>query len=75
MQNREAIKSAIERNVRAVSARPSVGQGTAVTKVSWRHGLTCDAEDGPWKFTVGMTDKEIERLERELEIERGTGSR
>jgi uncharacterized OsmC-like protein len=57
MQNRDAIKTAIERNVRAVSARPSVGQGTAVTKVRWRHGLTCDVEDGPWKFVVGMTEK------------------
>jgi uncharacterized OsmC-like protein len=57
VQNREVIKSALERNVRAVAARPSVGQGTAVTKVNWRHGLTCEAEDGPWKFTVGMTDK------------------
>ncbi len=57
MQNRDAIKTAIERNVRAVSARPSVGQGTAVTKVHWRHGLTCDVEDGPWKFVVGMTEK------------------
>lgn len=57
MQNREVIKTAIERNVRAIAARPSVGQGTAVTKVQWRHGLTCEAVDGPWKFTVGMTDK------------------
>lgn len=57
MQNREVIKTAIERNARAVAAHPSVGQGTAVTKVRWRHGLTCDAEEGQWKFTVGMTDK------------------
>jgi uncharacterized OsmC-like protein len=57
MQNRETIKAALERNVRAVSARPSVGQGTAVTKVHWRHGLTCDVEDGPWKFVVGMNEK------------------
>ena len=57
MQNREAIKTALERNVRAVTARPSIGRGTAVTKVRWRHGLTCDVEDGPWKLVVGMTDK------------------
>lgn len=57
MQNREVIRTAIERNARVVAAHPSVGQGTAVTKVRWRHGLTCDAEEGPWKFTVGMTDK------------------
>jgi len=57
MQNQEAIKTAIDRNVRAVGARPSVGQGTAVTKVHWRHGLTCDVEEGPWKLVVGMTEK------------------
>ena len=57
MQNREVIKEALERNVRAVTARPSVGQGTAVTKVHWRHGLTCDVVDGPWKLAVGMTEK------------------
>ncbi len=57
MQNREVIKTAMERNVRAITAHPSAGRGTAVTKVRWRHGLTCDAEDGPWKIVVGMTDK------------------
>ena len=57
MQNQEVIKTAMDRNVRAVTARPSVGQGTAVTKVHWRHGLTCDVEEGPWKLVVGMTEK------------------
>jgi uncharacterized OsmC-like protein len=57
VQNRELIKNALERNARVVQARPAVGQGTAVTKVRWRHGLTCDVEDGPWTFAVGMTDK------------------
>ena len=53
----EAIRTAIERNVKAVSLRPSVGQGTAITKVTWREGLTCDVEEGPWKLVVGMTEK------------------
>lgn len=51
------IKEALERNVKVVSARPSVGQGTAVTKVTLHPGLACDVEDGPWKFSVGMTEK------------------
>ena len=51
------IKAALERNVRVMEARPSVGQGTAVTKVTLKHGLACDVEDGPWKFSVGMTEK------------------
>ena len=55
--SQEVIKTAIERNVRAVSLRPSVGQGTAITKVTWREGLTCDVEEGPWKLVAGMTEK------------------
>jgi uncharacterized OsmC-like protein len=57
MQDSETIRAALERNVRAITHRPSVGRGTAVTRVRWRHGLTCEAVDGPWKLTIGMTDK------------------
>ena len=57
MQNRETIKSALDRNVAAITAQPSAGQGTAVTRVHWRHGLTCAVDDGPWKLVVGMTGK------------------
>ena len=52
-----AIKTALERNVKAVTARPSVGQGTAVTTVTLHPGLACAVQDGPWRFTVGMTEK------------------
>jgi uncharacterized OsmC-like protein len=57
MATATAIKEALERNVKVVSARPSVGQGTAVTRVTLHPGLACDVEDGPWKFSVGMTEK------------------
>jgi len=57
MSSPDAIKAALERNVKVLSARPSVGQGTAVTKVTLHPGLACDVEDGPWKFSVGMTEK------------------
>ena len=57
MSSATAIKEALERNVKVVAARPSVGQGTAVTKVTLHPGLTCNVEDGPWKFSVGMTEK------------------
>ena len=40
-----------------MSMRPSLGQGTAVTKVTLRDGLTCDVEDGAWKLTVDMSAK------------------
>jgi hypothetical protein len=57
MSSPETIKAALERNVKVVTARPAVGQGTAVTKVTLSPGLVCDVEDGPWRFSVGMTDK------------------
>lgn len=57
MPHNDDIRTALERNVKVVSARPSVGQGTAVTKVTLRPGLTADVEEGPWKFTAGMTEK------------------
>jgi uncharacterized OsmC-like protein len=53
----ETVRAALERNARAVEARPSVGQGTAVTRVRLEPGLTCEVVEGPWSFTVGMTEK------------------
>lgn len=51
------IREALERNVKAVSLRPSVGQGTARTTVRLREGLACDVEDGGWRFSAGMSEK------------------
>lgn len=56
-QNAEAIRTALERNERAVALRPSVGRGTARTAVTWRGGLSCEVTEGPWRFVVGMTEK------------------
>jgi uncharacterized OsmC-like protein len=55
--DRRDVATAIERNVKAVTLRPSVGQGTAVTKARLRDGLACDIEEGPWKLVAGMTEK------------------
>lgn len=57
MEGDEKVRVAIERNVKAVSLRPSVGQGTAVTRVRLRPGLACEVEEGSWRLSVGMTDK------------------
>lgn len=51
------IATTIERNVKAVTIRPSVGQGTAVTRATLRDGLACDIQEGPWKLVAGMTEK------------------
>ena len=57
MSTNAAIKTALDRNVKVIEARPSIAQGTAVTKVTLHPGRSCDVEDGPWKFSVGMTEK------------------
>jgi len=57
MEGAETIKSALERNVKAVTLRPSVGQGTAVTKARLAPGLACEVTEGPWHMTVGMSEK------------------
>lgn len=51
------IKDAIERQAKRIEASPSIAQGTAVTKVTLSPGLACQVEDGPWKFSAGMTEK------------------
>ncbi len=53
----ETIRSAFRRNRRALELRPSVGQGTARTRVTLREGLTCDIEDGKWKLVADMSEK------------------
>ncbi len=50
----EGIREALERNVKAVTLRPSVGQGTKVTRVRLGEHLRCEIEEGAWKLTAGM---------------------
>ncbi len=47
-----ALKTIIERNIKAISLRPTVGQGTATTRVRVRSGVTCDVEDGKWALVA-----------------------
>ena len=57
MQTVEKIRQAFERNAKALSLRPSIGQGTAVARVRVTDGFTCQVEDGPWKLTVDLAEK------------------
>jgi uncharacterized OsmC-like protein len=57
MEQNDRVRATLERNVRVVAARPSVGQGTAITRVTLRPGLSAEVEDGAWRFTVGMSEK------------------
>ena len=57
MSDPATIKNALEGSLKRIEANPSIGQGTAVTKVTLHPGLACEVEDGPWKFSGGMTEK------------------
>lgn len=57
MSDPSRIREALERSASAVSARPSIGQRTATTRVEWTRGLTCRVEDGPWTLAVDMGEK------------------
>ncbi len=57
MSSEERIKSTSERNEKALRLKPTLGQGTAVTRARIREGLTCEVEEGPWKLTVDMSEK------------------
>ena len=57
MEGEQSIRVALERNAKAVSQRPAVGQGTAVTKVRLQPGLACEITEGPWTLVAGMTEK------------------
>ena len=54
----EHLRTAVERNIKAIRLRPSIGQGTAVTKVTVRGGCTCDIEDGGWKLVADDSVKD-----------------
>jgi len=53
----EHIKAVLDRNAKALELRPSIGQGTAVTKVRLTGGLACEIEEGAWKLTSDMSEK------------------
>jgi len=54
----EALKTAIERNIKAIELKPSIGQGTAVTMVRIRDGCTAEIEDGGWKLIADESKKD-----------------
>lgn len=53
----DTIKTKLERNVRAVTLRPGVGQGTAVTTARLGDELSCEVTDGEFTLRAGMTEK------------------
>jgi len=53
----ERVRTAFERNARAMSLRPAVAQGTAVTRVRLGDGLACEIEEGAWRLVADMGPK------------------
>lgn len=55
MTDARTLKTATDRNIKAMSLRPSIARGTATTTVSVRQGETaCEIEDGSWKLVADM---------------------
>ncbi|MFO8029585.1 MAG: OsmC family protein [Cyclonatronaceae bacterium] len=54
MADQATLKKAFERSRKAVSMRPEMGKGTAVTKVRLQDGTTCEVEHKHWKFKVDI---------------------
>ena len=54
MKDAATIKRAVDRAAQAITLRASLGQGTASTKATLREGLSCDVEEGAFRFVVGM---------------------
>jgi uncharacterized OsmC-like protein len=50
------IKVAVERSTKALSLKPSLGLGTGVSKTRIKNGLTCEIEEGNWKFLADMPE-------------------
>ena len=56
MHGVDEIKVALERNVRAVTLRPSIGQGTTTTVARLKPQLECEVTEGTYRFTAGMAE-------------------
>ena len=54
MADPKSIKQSFERQAKAVSLRPSLGQRTVVSRTRLLDGLRCEIEEGPWKLTADL---------------------
>ncbi len=52
----EQIKTACERSMKALKLKPSLGKGTGISKVRITNGLTCEIEEGKWRFKADMPE-------------------
>ena len=57
MSQDKRIRTAFERNAKALHLRPGIGRGTAVTTARRVEGLTFEVTEGDWELTVDMGEK------------------
>ena len=53
----ERIRTAQERNARAIELRPALGQKTVTTQIRMVDGLCCEVEEGRWKIISDASEK------------------
>jgi uncharacterized OsmC-like protein len=51
------IRDSIERSLKAMEARSTIGRGTATTRVRWTEGLRCEVEEGEWRLAADMSTR------------------
>ena len=57
MTTREKIKEALDRNEKAVSLRPAIGQVTITNRARQKGGVTFEMEEGNWTLTTDLHPK------------------
>ena len=57
MPGNEKIKSSFEKVARTLAHRPALGLGTGISKTRITNGLTCQVEEGDWKFVADMPEQ------------------
>jgi uncharacterized OsmC-like protein len=56
MSETEKIKTALERSIKALTLKPSLGLGTGKSTTRVKNGLTCEIQEGNWKFVTDMPE-------------------
>ena len=56
MSEPEKIKTALERSIKALTLKPTLGLGTGKSKTRVKNGLTCEIQEGNWKFVTDMPE-------------------
>jgi hypothetical protein len=56
MSETEKLKVALERSIKALTVKPSLGLGAGRSKTRIKNGLTCEIQEGNWKFLADMPE-------------------